>query len=180
MDQIWDAEPGGLGDFSGQFLPPAWLEDRIFVVLNDTTSSTTDRLTALEAELQSITSIAYSLMSQALRTEQNTTRPSSTVMLDGTQQLPMAHLQLNGLLLIAGLLCVMTLIACVLISAESVRGSEDPYLLSGDVLDLMCLLRNSILPSVLSEMESSEFESDLRREKAETINVTYVSSCLCG
>jgi len=48
---------------------------------------------------------------------------------------------------------------------------RDRYIVAGDALDLMCLMRGSSLPGLIAKPENDASTSDMRREKAEKIEV---------
>ena len=170
FDGLWRNEQG-IDDslFEGHLLPPLWLEQQVLQLLNETRSTSTQRIAALEAYLQSITSIAYSFLVQQRRPSQNLTEPTQ-----GLQQISMARLRVHGLQTVLGLLSVIVLSLCVLWIPNLRDGLTPPgehHIIVGDVLDLMCLMRGSSLPQLLGVAMQGPSASDARRDKAEKTNV---------
>ena len=168
FDEIWgvDGTPW-LSPSVGADIGPNWLERQVLQLLNETTS--TQKIAALEAGLQSITSVAYSLLIQHFHISSNLTANAQ-----GQQQMPMAKLHVNGMQTILGLLCVVILFLCVLHATEMWDGlmsRGERYIISGDLLDLICMMRGSSLPGLFAESKRDLPTADSRREKAERIDV---------
>jgi hypothetical protein len=175
FDEMWVDEVGATDvglEFADEHLPPFWLESLVMKLLNGTTSISSQKVAALEASLQDITSVAYSLLVQQLRLKGNVTSLDADV--QGQQQTRLAKLHVNGLQAALGLLCVTSLFLCVVYAAQMKDGLTprgDCYVIGGDALDLMCLMRGSTLPELLAEPEYSLAIPDMRRDKAEKIDV---------
>ena len=173
FDAIWRDEvvpTYGLSGFGGEYIPQFWLERQVFQLLNGTTSTSSDKILALEATLQDITSVAFPLLVQQLRVKRNLTSPD----VQGQQQTTLAKLHVNGLQTVAGLFCVAILFACLLYGTQMRDGlipRRDRYIIVGDALDLMCLMRGSSLPGLIAKPKNDASTSDMRREKAEKIDV---------
>jgi hypothetical protein len=172
FDAIWncqinlDLPPGE------EALPPYWLENMVLQLVNETTSASSQKIAALEARLQTLTSVAYSLFIQQLRVKGNLTSLDADV--QGQQQTPLAKLHVNGSQTVLGFICVIILFFCVAYAAELRDGlmpRGDRYLIAGDALDLMCLMRGSSLPGLLAEPNTDPLIPDARRDQAENINV---------
>lgn len=151
-----------------------WLEVQVLRLLNETTSNSTQKISALEAGLQDITSAAYPLVLQQFRANGSLVSPDSTADVQGQQQIPMAKLHVNGLQTVLGLLCVIILLLCVMHVAEIRDGlmpRDGGCVITGDVLDFMCLMRGSSLPGLLAEPKQGLLIPDPRRDKAEKIDV---------
>lgn len=172
FDAIWNCQinrnlPPGM-----EQLPYRWLEGLVMELLNGTTSTSSQKVAALEARLQSITSVAYSLLIQQLRVNGNLTNLDADV--QGLQQTTLAKLHVNSSQTLLGLLCVIILLCCVAYAAQLGDGLTprgDRYIIVGDVLDLMCLMRGSSLPRLLAEPNTGSSILNARRNKAENINV---------
>jgi hypothetical protein len=174
FDTIWDNElsTDDISHHSGPFIPSYWLEAQAMQVLNGTTSTSSQRIEALQANLQSITSVAYAFLVHQLRIQGNLT--STDVNVQGQQQVTLAKLHVNGLQTILCLVCVAVLFLCVLYAfwlKDGLRPREDRCIIVGDTLDLMCLMRGSSLPGLLAEPKYSLSTLDARRDKAEKIGV---------
>ena len=136
-------------------------------------------LGALEADLQSITSVAYSIIFEQIYNSKNPTVAcdSNIVTVLGQEQVPLAKLQVNGLQVFVGLICILVLLACVLISSGFRPVAENPAmctcLLSGEVLDLMCLMKNSALPELLNT-DVAPSTTGAQRAQAEKLDVVLV------
>ena len=178
FDAMWQDEmvpTFGTSGFGGEYLPQYWLERQVFPLLNlnGTTSTSSDKILAVEANLQSITSVAFSLLVQQLHVGRNVTSPEADV--QGQQQTTLAKLHVNGLQTVTGLFCVAILFACVLYGAQ-MRDGPTPgwnrYIIAGDALDLMCLMRGSTLPGLIAKPKKNDVStSDTRRDKAEKIDI---------
>ena len=172
FDAIWSSQIQARAHrsrFGGEYLPLQWLERQVFHFLNGTASTSSQKIRALEADLQSITSVAFSLLVQQMRARGNLTSLSADVL--GQQQTPAAKLHVNGLQTAIGLFCVATLFFCALYEIQMRDGlmpQGDRYFLAGDTLDLMCLMRGSSLPELLVKPSSTP---DVRRDRAESIGV---------
>ena len=119
FDAIWGSEIRARAyrsRFGGEYLPQHWLERQVFQLLNGTTSTSSQKILALEATLQSITSVAFSLLVQQLRVEGNLTSPECRRA--GTTANTCAKLHVNGLQTVIGLFCVAILFACVLYGTQ--------------------------------------------------------------
>jgi hypothetical protein len=177
LDQVDGSETSADGvGWQGQFIPLKWLENRILALLNGTTSSSAQKLDALEADLQTITSMAYSLLFEQIYTSKNSTgsRNANTITVEGQERMPLAKLNVNGLQVFIGLVCILVLLVCVLISSGLRPGAEksaDGYMLSGELLDLMCLMKNSALPELLNNASAEPSNTNARRAKAEKLDV---------
>ena len=137
------------------------------------------KLGALEADLQNITSVAYSIIFEQIYNSKNSTaaRNSNIITVLGQEHVPLAKLQVNGLQVFVGLVCVLVLLACVLISSGLRSVAEKPsdvYMLSGEVLDLMCLMKNSALPELLNNTGAAPSDTGARRTQAEKLDVVLV------
>ena len=185
LDQIYASEiptPGPIWQGSvwqGLYAPSKWLENRILALLKGTTSTSAQKLGALETDLQSITSVAYSLLFEQIYNSGNFTgaRYPNVITVLGQERVPLAKLQVNGLQVFVGLICTLVLLACVLISSglgPVTEESSDVYMLSGEVLDLMCLMKNSALPELLNSTGVAPSNTGARRAKAEKLNVVLV------
>jgi hypothetical protein len=155
-------------------IEPRWLESQLVKFLNGTTSTPMQKIAALEAGLQSITSVAYSLIAQQLRVNGSLASLNATVDVEGQQQIPLAMLHVNGAQTVLGLLCVAVLFLCVLYATEMRDGllpREESHVIVGDSLDFMCLMRGSSLPELLVEPAHKSSTSDTRRNKAQEIDV---------
>jgi hypothetical protein len=175
FDGLWRNE-AGIDDslFEGHLLPSRWLEQQVLQLLNETRSTSTQRIAALEAYLQTITSIAYSVLVQQRRPSQIPTEPTTAADVQGLQQISMARLRVHGLQTVLGLLSVIVLSLCVLWVPNLRDGLTPPgehHIIVGDVLDLMCLMRGSSLPQLLGVATQGPSVSDARRDKAEKTNV---------
>ena len=170
FDEIWRAGMGADGTWT--YLPEFWLEQQVWQLIGDKRSKPDQKIAALEAGLQRITSVAYSLVVQQLRVRRNFT--SSDVDVQGQQQAPLAKLHVNGLQTVFGLLCVMMLIFCVSCTSQLGDGlvpQENCCLIVGNILDLMCLMHRSSLPGLLAESRCDPLAQDIRRMRAEVIDV---------
>ena len=179
LDEIyyWDFVPDDY-HWESQFGTDEWLENRILALLNGTTS-TSQKLGALEADLQSITSVAYSIVFGEIYNSKNSTaaRNSDIITVLGQESVPLGKLQVNGLQVFVGLICVIVLLACVLISSGLrlvAEKSGDVYMLSGEVLDVMCLMKNSALPELLNNTGAASSDTGARRAQAEKLDVVLV------
>lgn len=155
-------------------MPDKWLESRILALLNTTTSSSAQKLHALEADLQTITSIAYSFLFEQIYASKNSTA-ANTVTVQGQESISLAKLNINGLQVFIGLACNLVLLVCVLISSGLRPGVEkcaDGHMLSGELLDLMYLMKNSALPKLLNNTGAEPYDTVARRAKAEKLDVT--------
>jgi hypothetical protein len=172
FDEIWNDETSTGSWFGKQLLPSFWLECLVMQSLNGTSVNSSQKIAGLEASLQNITSIAYSLLVQQLRVNGNVTSLDTGV--QGQQQTPLAKLHVNGLQTVLGLLCVVSLFLCVVYAAQMKDGLTprgDRYVIVGDALDLMCLMHGSSLPELLAESRHDPTIPDTRRDKAEKIDV---------
>jgi hypothetical protein len=174
FDEIWYDEM--LQQFSANASASVtdWLERQVLWILDGTTSTPMQKIAALQATLQSITSVAYRLLIQHLRVNGSLTRLDVTVDVQGQQQIPLAKLHVNGSQTVLGLLCVAILFLCVLCAAEMKGGLTprgDRYIVLGGVLDFMCLMRGSSLPELFAEPKHDPLTPDTRRDKAEKIDV---------
>ena len=164
---------------SGLYGTDEWLQNRILALLNGTTSTPAQKLGALEADLQSITSIAYSIVFGQIYNSKNSTvaRNSNIITVLGQEHVPLGKLQVNGPQLFVGFVCILVLLACVLISSGLTLVTEesgDVYMLSGEVLDLMCLMKNSALPELLNNTGAAPSNTSTRRAEAEKLDVVLV------
>lgn len=182
IDSIYNAEADHFGDgtSAGQYAPARWLEDRLLAHVNDTTSSltTSQKIAAVELELESITSIAYSLLfEQVYSNKSSTGYARSNVTLPGQARLTMAKLQVHGLQVIIGFICVVLLTVCTLVAShaplEATR-AQDENMLSGEVIDFLCLMKGSSLPELLNDKDHTTTDTDARRRRAENIDVLCV------
>ena len=158
---------------------PSWLESRILALLNGTTSTSAQKLGTLEADLQSITSVAYSIIFEQIYSSKNSTavRNSNIITVQGQEPVRLGRVQVNGLQTFVGLVCILVLLACVLISSglrPMAKQSGDVYLLSGEVLDVMCLMKNSALPQLLNNTGAMPSDTGARRAQAEKLDVVLV------
>ena len=174
FDAMWHREilpTFGAPGFEGEYLPQYWLERQLFQLLNGTTSTSSEKMLALEATLQSITSVAFSLLVQQLHVKRNLTSPEADV--QGQQQTTLAKLHVNGLQTVTGLFCVAILFACVLYGTrrDGPILTRNCYIIVGDALDLMCLMRGSSLPGLITKPKNDTSTSEMKREKAEKIDV---------
>lgn len=174
VDEIWSDELATITDivFGYELLPSLWLECLVMQSLNGTSSTSSQKIAALEASLQGITSVAYSLLVQQLRINGKLTNLDTDV--QGQQQTPLATLHVNGLQTFLGLLCVTSLFLCVVCVArirDGLKPQGDRYIIVGDALDLMCLIRGSALPELLAEPKYDSTTPDTRRDKSEKIDV---------
>jgi len=99
----------------------------------------------------------------------------------GQQQTTLAKLHVNGLQTVTGLFCVAILFACVLYGTQMRDGPiprRNRYIIVGDALDLMCLMRGSSLPGLIAKPKKDASTSDMRREKAEGIDIAFYNSKL--
>ena len=170
FDAIWRA---GVGDADTWTYPPEnWLEQQVWQLIIDTGSKPDQKIAALEAGLQRITSVAYSLVVQQLRAGRNFTTSYADV--QGQQQAPLAKLHVNGLQTVLGLLCVMVLLFCVSCTAPLGDGlvpQENCRLIVGNILDLMCLMHRSSLPGLLAGSRRHPLAQEIKRRRAEGIDV---------
>lgn len=156
--------------FLGQYAPFHWLEDRLMVHINRTTSTTEERIAAIEAELENITSVVYSLLFEQVYSSKNASQLGySNTVLQGQYLAPLAKLQVHGLQVAVGFACAVVLLVCTLVATRG-EPSGDVYMLSGNVIDLICLMKNSFLPEMLNVISSPHSQKDKRRLKAEQID----------
>ena len=172
FDEIWYDEMLQRANAQEDVHVPNWLEHQVLQLLDGTTL--TQKIAALQASLRSITSVAYRLLVQHFRVNGGLTRLDTTVDVQGQQQIPVAKLHVNGLQAILGFLSVTTLFLCVHYVTEmrdGVTSRKERYIVVGDVLDFICLMRESSLPEVLAEPKRAPLTPDMRRDKAEKIDV---------
>jgi hypothetical protein len=172
FDAIWYNEMNVGGGIDTVYFPSYWLERQVMRLLNESTSTSSQEIAALEANLQSITSVAYSFLVQQLRIVKNLTSKAADV--QGQQQTTLAKLHVNGLQATLGLLCVIMLFLCVLYAFRMGGGlgpREDRYIIVGDALNLMCLMRGSSLPRLLFQPKYGPSTPDARRDKAEKVDI---------
>ena len=185
LDQIIDWEATGLADEVRNGTIPdgtgtsGWLGDRLMAPFEGTTLTSAQKLDALEADLQSITSIAYSLIFEEIYNSKNpTAAPNSNIItVLGQEDVTLGKLQVNGLQVFVGLVCILVLLACVLISSglrPVAEKSGDVYMLSAEVVDVMCLMKNSALPELLNNTGPAPSTTSARRAQAELLDVVLV------
>ena len=176
FDEIWLDE---LRLFSGVLnlgglLPSSWVENQIVQLLNTTVQNSTQKIIALETTLQSITSVAYSLVVQQLRVGNNLTRLHSMVDVPGQQQTRLGQLRIHASQTFLGFFFVVILLLCILYMSEMTAGlmpSEDHHIVTGNVLDFICLMRGSSLPGLFAEPTHDSSAPEARRDRAEKTNV---------
>jgi hypothetical protein len=174
FDEIWFDELFQWATMNVGAPGPNWLQRQLLRLLDGTTSTPVQKIAALQAGLQSITSVAYPLLIQHFYVCGSMTPLNATVNVQGQQQITLAKLHVNGLQTVLGLLCVATLFVCVLYLGEMREGLVPPdecYTIVGDVLDFMCLMRGSSLPGLFAEPKYDPLARDTRRDKAEKIDV---------
>lgn len=173
FDEIWFDELFQWATMNVGAPGPNWLERQMLRLLDGTTSTSVQKIAALQAGLQSITSFAYPLLIQHLYVSGSLTRLNATIEVQGQQQVPLAKLHVNGLQTVLGLLCVATLFVCVLYLGGVGGGPprEECYTVVGDVVDFVCLMRGSSLPELFAEPRHDPLTRDTRRDKAEKIDV---------
>jgi len=175
FDEIWLGElrMSSVTNLGG-LLPSSWVEHQIVQLLNTTIQDSTQKVIALETTLQGITSVAYSLLIQQLRVGNNLTRLHSLVDVPGQQQTRLGQLRIHSLQTFLGFFIVVILLLCILYMSEMTAGlmpSEGHHIVTGNVLDFMCLMRGSSLPGLLAESMHDSSAAEGRRDKAEKTNV---------
>jgi hypothetical protein len=177
-DEIWYDEMLQLWFTNTNAPGPNWLQQQLLSSLGETTSTPAQRIATLQAGLQTITSLAYRLLSQhfLVRINGSLTFLNATGDVQGQQQILLARLHVNGSQTVLGLLCVITLFLCVLYAAkvrDGLMSREDSeyYTIVGNVLDFMCLMRGSSLPELFAKPTHDLLAPDARRDKAEEIGV---------
>ena len=180
LDQIYKSDfLGGQSDWVSSYGTDEWLENRILALLNGTTLTSAQKLGTLEADLQSITSVAYSIVFEQIYNSKSSAaaRNSDIITVLGQEHVLLGKLQVNGLQVFVGLICVIVLLACLLISSGLrlvAEKSGDVYMLSGEVLDVMCLMKNSALPELLNNTGATSSDTGARRVQAEKLDVVLV------
>ena len=170
-----------MSDYDGEspYGTDVWLQNRILGLLNGATSTSAQKLGAFEADLQNITSVAYSIIFEQIYNSKNPTaaRNSTIITVLGQEHVPLGKLHVNGLQVFVGLVCVLVLLGCVLISSglrPVAEKSGDVHMLSGGVLDVMCLMKNSALPELLNNIGPAPSNTGARRAQAEKLDVVLV------
>lgn len=188
VDTVWSMEssPHHYG-ITGQFLPSYWLEQKLMTLLNQKNLSSSSRLDTLETMLQNLTSTAYALLIHSIRTGSEANESGSETKLAYVSVLGrqddavFAKLQVHGLPVMIGLVCVLVLAGCTMASTRPDHpfgARDDGVLLAAGVMDIMYLMHESGLPGALTPSPSDLTEDDQRRSKAERLDVMYSDSRL--
>lgn len=184
MDAAWSMEPSSKNQNrpTGQYVGSYWLEQRLVTLLNQTKVPSSSRLDAVETMLQNLTSTAYALLIQGIRTsgEENGVGLGTKLVyasVSGRQDDAIfAKLQVHGLPVVVGLVCVLVLAGCALASTRLGRpftAQDNGMMLAAGVVDIMYLMHDSALPGVLAQSPFDHACGDERRSKAEEVDVIY-------
>lgn len=191
---------GGSADSSGgEVLPRQWLEGQLLPIFNATTlpgskdeiysPTTIDRTTTLESFLERLTALSYGIIVQNFRsqTRDKVFSVSSSwkpvmAMVVGKRQTVRGLLNINGLQLFIGTACSIMLVLAVSFAlatpSDEEQGNSHGVKRDGGVIDLMSLVDQSSLPSILVGRDPKETTDQQRRAIAERTSIACVYS-LC-